>query len=481
MQRKFITNLILLLFLNLLIKPFWILGIDRSVQNMVGAESYGFYFTIFNFSFLFNILLDLGITNFNNRNIAQNEQLLNKHFSGILIIKILLALLYFVVTFGVALLWGYRGDKLYLLLWVGLNQFLLSFILYLRSNISGLLMFRTDSLISVLDRLLMIFFCAILIWGGIGGFNFTIEWFVYMQTLAYSITFVIALLIVIRKAAFRRLHWNRAFFFVIIRQSMPFALLVLLMTIYYRSDAILIERILGGEMGDKQSGIYAQAFRLLDAANMIPMLFAVLLMPMFSRMIKEKGNVKEMVRLSWSMLFSLSVLVAVGSAVYSRDLMELLYIENIDDATAIFSKIIFSFIAVSSIYVFGALLTANGNLKSLNIISMTALLVNVIVNLILIPQFMARGAAWANLLTQFTAAIPQVWLAHRIFKFGWELRYLITLAVYAAGVLILSLLSRSLPFSWEINFLIFLMAGFILSFVLKLIHVRGLLAIIRNK
>ncbi|MBU2651309.1 MAG: oligosaccharide flippase family protein [Bacteroidetes bacterium] len=481
MQRKFITNLILLLFLNLLIKPFWILGIDRSVQNLVGAESYGFYFTIFNFSFLFNILLDLGITNFNNRNIAQNEQLLNKHFSGILIIKILLALLYFVVTFGVALLIGYKGDRLYLLLWVGINQFLLSFILYLRSNISGLLMFRTDSLISVLDRLLMILFCGILIWGGVSGFSFTIEWFVYMQTLAYSITFLVALIIVIRKAAFRRLHWNRAFFMVIIRQSLPFALLVLLMTVYYRSDAILIERILGGELGDKQSGIYAQAFRLLDAANMIPMLFAVLLMPMFSRMIKENGNVKEMVRLSWSMLFSLSVLVSVGSVVYSRDLMELLYIENIDDATAIFGKIIFSFIAVSSIYVFGALLTANGNLKALNIISIAALLVNIIVNLILIPQFMARGAAWANLLTQFTAAIPQIWLAHRIFNLRWELRYLLTLAVYAAGILILSFISRVLPFSWEINFIFFLVAGFILSFALKLIHVRGLLAIIRNK
>ncbi len=75
MQKKFLTNLGLLLFLNLLIKPFWVLGIDRSVQNAVGAEDFGFYFSILNFSFLFNILLDLGITNFNNRNIAQNSHL----------------------------------------------------------------------------------------------------------------------------------------------------------------------------------------------------------------------------------------------------------------------------------------------------------------------------------------------------------------------------------------------------------------------
>ncbi|MFI5220594.1 MAG: polysaccharide biosynthesis protein, partial [Bacteroidia bacterium] len=62
MQKKFITNLGFLLFLNLLIKPFWILGIDRSVQNTVGAEIYGQYYALFNFSFLLNILLDIGIT-----------------------------------------------------------------------------------------------------------------------------------------------------------------------------------------------------------------------------------------------------------------------------------------------------------------------------------------------------------------------------------------------------------------------------------
>jgi len=51
------------------------------------------YFTIFNFSFLFFIFLDLGITNFNNRNIAQNNQLLNKHLAGIGTMKMMLGLL----------------------------------------------------------------------------------------------------------------------------------------------------------------------------------------------------------------------------------------------------------------------------------------------------------------------------------------------------------------------------------------------------
>src|SRR6056297_2274277 len=104
LKRKFVTNLILLLFLNLLIKPFWIFGIDRTVQNLVGDQSYGLYFALFNFSMILNIILDLGITNYNNRNIARHNFLLPKHLSNIVGLKLLLALVYAVFSFLIALI-----------------------------------------------------------------------------------------------------------------------------------------------------------------------------------------------------------------------------------------------------------------------------------------------------------------------------------------------------------------------------------------
>ncbi|MEI6852322.1 MAG: oligosaccharide flippase family protein, partial [Bacteroidota bacterium] len=184
-HRKFITNLLILLFLNLLIKPFWILGIDRTVQNTVGAEQFGFYFAVFNLTFIFNIFLDLGLTNFNNKNIAQNHHLLNKHFSSLLILKFLLAIVYCVITISAGLIIGYNSQQMLLLLVLCFNQFLTSFILYLRSNISGLHFFKTDSVISVLDRVIMIIICGALLWGHIFNEPFRIEWFIFAQTASY--------------------------------------------------------------------------------------------------------------------------------------------------------------------------------------------------------------------------------------------------------------------------------------------------------
>lgn len=492
MQKKFLTNLSLLLFLNLLVKPFWVLGIDRSVQNAVGAEEFGFYFSVLNFSFLFNILLDFGITNFNNRNIAQNNQLLNKHFSSILMLKFLLLGVYVFVTFLVGFIIGYDSAQFKMLGWVALNQFLLSFVLYLRSNISGLLLFKTDSLLSVLDRLLMILLCSVLLWGNVTSSPFQIEWFVYAQTTAYSITALTAFLVVVQKSSFQRLVWNWPFILMILKKSLPFALLVLLMAQYNRIDTVIIERLLPDRIGDEQSGIYAQAYRLLDAANMIAFLFAVLLLPLFSRMIKLKQSVEDLVRLSFSLLFAVSIIVAFGSYFYSHELMNWLYpvhgeesaldyARRIDQSAKVFGLLMFGFVAISTVYVFGTLLTANGSLKALNIVAASGMIISIAINLIFVPQLMATGSAYASLTAQFVTCIAQVITAQVIFKFRINYKFLISLLVFVLLVYTAGYLSKTLQFEWKINFVLMIAFSVLISVPLRLLHIKRFIHIIKSE
>ncbi len=499
MQRKFLTNLGLMLLLNLLIKPVWIFAIDRNVQNVVGAMDYGFYFNLLNFSFLFNIFLDLGITNFNNRNIAQNQQLLNKHFSAIVVLKFLLAILYIFIAFTVAFLMKYNADQMKLLVWLAFNQILTSFILYLRSNVSGLLMFKTDSVLSVLDRMLMILFCSILLWGHFTGSKFKIEWFVYSQTAAYGITVLIASLIVIKKASFRKLRVNWPFFLMIIKRSLPFASLVLLMTLYNRLDPVMLGKLLPDKAvapnnaintAPFQVGIYANGFRLLDAANMIAYLFSVLLIPVFSRMIKRKESVEKMVKLSFTLLITISVIVAFGCIFYSNEIMKLLYWENFERSAQVFKLLMGGFVAVSTTYIFGTLLTANGNLKQLNIISLIGLMINFSMNLILIPRLMAVGSAYASLVTQFFIAIIQVIIVQKIFKFKINYRYLLTLLFFVVGVILLNFISKAVDLrqlgigssrnSWLLNFFLMIVLSLGFAAALKLLNLKSMLQIIRE-
>ena len=473
-QKDFVFNLCLLIFLNLLVKPFWMLGVDVGVQNSVGAESYGIYFSIFNFTMLFNMVLDMGTTNFNNRNIARNTQLLDKHLSSYIILRLLLGVAYFVVIYAVALLIGYRGIQLKLLFWIALNQFLSAFLLYLRSNISALLMFKTDSVISVTDRLLMILFCGLLLWGNVTEKPFQIEWFVWCQTAAYLITIAIALTIVLRKASLRRLHWNTAFFLVIIKKSLPYALITLLMASYYRIDSVLLERLLPRDIAATQAGIYATAFRLLDALVMIAYLFSVILLPLFSKMLKQKENVVPVVRTSFSFLFLFSVSAVVILYVYREPIIRLFYPDVVESSVAVFRLIIFGLIPISMNYLFGTLLTANGSMKQLNVTAAIGIAINVTVNLLLIPRMLACGSAVASFCTQFTVSVLQFILAWRIIGFPLSslpwLRCLIFLSVlipvtaFAPTVLHLSVV-------WQ---LIFLTAfALALGFATGLLNLKG--------
>lgn len=465
MQNRFVKNLALLLFLNLLIKPFWILGVDRAVQNTVGDASYGFYSSIFSFSFLFYILLDMGITNFNNKNIAQNNQLLNKHLAGITVVKMLLVVVYGLVIFLIGYLIGYDGQQLKLLAWVGINQVLLSFILYLRSNISGLLLFKTDSFLSVFDRLLMIIICSFLLWSGYFQGQFKIEWYVYAQTFAYALTVVLATFIVLKYSGRIKLNFSLPFSLMIIKKSIPFALLVLLMSFYNRLEPVLIERILGGELGKIQTGIYSRAFRLLDAGNNISLLFSVLLLPMFASLIKKKQSVEEIAKLSFTLIISMSGIVAVLSIFYSEEIMQLLYgmqeVETLSqfntrilESAQIFRLLMGSFVAVSVTYIFGTLLTANGNLKLLNIVAASGVALNVGVNFILIPQWQALGAAYASLSVQIFTALLQFLLAWKIFQLKFTTAFWLRLLVFAAIAVLATYFSRMLPYHWIVNFII---------------------------
>lgn len=469
MQRKFLSNLVFLLFLNLLVKPFWVFGIDRVVQNEVGAEAYGSYFALFNFALILNILLDLGISNFNNRNISQHQHLLGKYFPRIVVLRLLLAVAYFIICMLSAWAFNYSQAQLQMLALLCFNQFLLSFILFLRSNISGLHLFKVDSTISVLDRLLMIASCGWILWSSNRTQPFQIEWFVYLQTASYSITALAAFSVILKYGNGFSFNWNLSILRVILKQSLPFALLILLMSIYGRIDSVLIERLLPD--GKTQAGIYAQAFRLLDASNMIAYLFAVLLLPMFSRMIKLKEDVVPLVRVSLKLILLPAFTLGIVCLFQGKELMALMYDHHAEEAATVLATLMFSLIPMAGVYVVGTLLTANGSLKQLNTIALITVIVSIVSNIVLIPKYGAYGAAITCLTTQGIGFLLQ--LAASIRTFNMELlRSLVMLVTASVVVTIAAYFLRSQ--TWQVAALATLGVGGILTLASTITELRSI-------
>ncbi len=473
MKREFLINIIFLLGINLLIKPFYIFGIDRTVQNVVAPGVYGLYFTLYNFTYLFQIINDFGIQNFNNRNISQYRQLIDKYFPNILILKALLGIVYLLVIGLAGVIVGYT-PFLGLLMLIGFNWLLNALVLFLRSNISGLGLYRLDSVLSVLDKVLLIAVCSVLLWANPWQEAFRIEWFVYAQTFSLAVTALIAFLIILPRLERLIFRFQPAFLWLILKRSYPFALVIFLMTAYTRIDSVMIERMLPD--GVLEVDLYASAYRLLDASNMIGYLFAGLLLPMFARLLKEKGHYAELTEMSLQIIWVGALALCCACWFFQEDIMVLLYTNGSAYSGKILAYLMISFIAISGSYIFGTLLTANGSLMQMNRIFVIGLLLNLILNYLLIPDYKALGAAAATCGTQFFVFIGQVVLCRSLLDVKISGSLSLRLVAFGVSLIITTyLIDNHLNLPWTVNFLLSISMALPLAFLFQLMPIKQLL------
>ena len=482
MKNKFFSNLVLILLLNVVIKPLYILGIDAEILKITeynNPGAYGTYFSLLNLTFIFNIILDLGINNFNTRNIAQNNQLFKKHFSKIFSLKITLSFIYLLFLLLIGYFTNCTFKELKWLLLIGINQVLVAIILYIRSNLSALLLFKKDGFLSVLDRIVLILFCGYFLWGINNSQIISIDFFIYSQTFSYSLTILIGLFFLFKYSSFPKFLLDPLFFRLIIKKSFPYALLIFLMSTYYYSDVVMVEKMLN----NIEVVSYAHGYRFFLAVNMIGYLFAGLLLPIYSKLIKDEKSIIPISWLSFKILFMIALIISVSIWNYKNQILSWRYeIDNINltHSSNTFGWLMVSFIAVSCNYIFGTLLTANGSLKPLNIIAGLGIIINVSLNLLLIPKWGSVGASFASALTQFFVLISQVYICYRYFHFTYNTKS--TLQILLSVVLLLIgayLISVKSPLLWEYNLLMTILVGIIIGLTLKIFNWREIIQLLK--
>ncbi len=476
MQKKFLVNIFILLAVNILIKPFWILGIDRLIQNTVGNEQYGVYANLFAFSLLFVMLLDFGINNFSSTSVAKNHSIISKQFSSLVPLKILFSFAYLIVTTCVGMIYGFSSHQLWLLFMMSFNQILSFFILYFRSNISGLQLFKTDSLLSVVDRTLMIIFCGLMIWAAFAEVN--IEHFIYAQTLGYIMAMLISFYVLKPYLETIKFTIDTKVFIALIKQAYPFAVIALLMTLYTRVDIILIKKIF--ITGDIENGIYAKANRLLEASNMMAVMVSGMLLPMFAKMLNQKEELQQLVKMSMAILIAPAIMLSVFCSIYKTEIMELLYHQNNPYASDVFGIVIFTFIPICVTYIFGTLLTANSNLKIVSLIALVAVVVNMAINLFIIPSKGAFGAAIAALITQSFAAILFFVFAQKKLKLQLTYFNVLQFVLFAIIFVTSILFMHQSKINLFISIIISGLSGVTLLFVFRILKYSSLVKLASN-
>lgn len=472
MRRFFARNLLFIILINVLVKPAWIFLIDRTVQNKVGHEAYGTYQTLLNLALIFQIILDFGINNYNSRALSHHPGKVKTLFPAMLSARLVLSAVYLVLVCGVAFTLGYSQKEILLLLGLIGVQIMAAMIQFFRSTAAGLHRFKWDGVLSISDRVLMILLCGAMLLIPAISKQFRIEWYVLALIASYGIAMIGGFIFIQRITGIGfTLSMDRARVANIMRRSLPYALLIFLMGIYTRVDFVLLER-LGGASGKEQAGVYATAYRLLDVGNMFGLLFANMLLPVLGRLLRQKGDVASIIRLSTNILLPLSLLVAVIGLYYPREIMDWLYHHTTSDNATVFTLLMLAFPAFSLTNVYSTLLTAAGRLRILIIIACIGVAVNIGLNFLLIPITLSVGAALAALATQWITALCFVIAAIRTGGLKMRPLWVLSFVLYAAAVWATGYGLSLTNLAWAIQLSVMIGIGFILIAAFRYVRPR---------
>jgi len=319
-------------------------------------------------------------------------------------------------------------------------------------------------------------------WGSsLRGLPFDITAFVYAQMASLFLTLAVLILLLIRKMDLSFISIIPSFDTNILKKSLPFALVILVMSAYSRIDGVMLERML--DDGAKEAGIYAASYRILDALNIIGVLFASLLLPMFSKLIDNKKEARSIMLLAIQLLCAIAISVALFASYFGDQLMISLYP---DHASTYYSKILtlltWGFVGIAATHVFGTLLTANHSLTKMNILFTLGLIINILLNWYFIPEYKAIAAAGTTLVTEIFVALGLIFLVRREFKYGIGAKPILRLIVYALILFAFYYSASSLlQLEWSISLILGIIVSFVVSILLQIIDIRELKEILINR
>lgn len=449
MQRSFLKNLLWLQALNWLIKPLWILLIEREIQLQLGDGLYGQYAVHFGIGTLFAVLLDAGLNAYTSREIAMGERLAS--WKRLLGLRLGLTFIYVaaVVLFSLfqySVVWN-------LILLVIINQLLAAGVLVVRAILQGKHQFKFDSIVSVADRfvaiVVLIFVFGLLSNKGIG--NHGVEKFLLAQSTGYAVALLAGLWFSRRFSKINDLEsavsefgskaltdqniafipWVKSMgWFVILGLTMSaFTRLDIQMLQWFTLDVTAVMELPGDfpkpqNPGFLANGMYAKGYRFLDAALIFSSMLSIQLLPLFSKRISENLELQSLVWMGFRIVFMVSVSAAVVGYFYGAPLMGSFYhltqYAEVYNMGQLFFGFMLVFIAMSTVHVFGTLLTAAGDVKWLSFLAFVCLAVNIGVDSMQIPMLGPFGALEGSMITQGLFAVGCIYRAHRKRLFEWK-------------------------------------------------------------
>ena len=195
------------------------------------------------------------------------------------------------------------------------------------------------------------------------------------------------------------------------REAAPFGAKLVFSTAIFRIDATLLSMM----KGSGPVGQYGAAYRLLESTLFVPYAFEAAVYPYMARLSRTSSpTIGEVFTIGLKAMLVLMTPVGLIFLLYGGELLELLYGSEFAGAEAAIQWLGGAAALYGVAFLAGSLISAQGRIKTLAWATFWLLLVNVGLNLAIIPRWSLTGAAAVTTITEALQTVVLLGIALRI-------------------------------------------------------------------
>ncbi|MDD5043297.1 MAG: flippase [Patescibacteria group bacterium] len=354
------------------------------IARLAGVEDTGKYFFALSFTTVFSIFVDLGLSSVLVREVAKFKGKTIEYLNNILGVKLILSFLASAAVIIFINLLGY-SEITRQLVYIAcvimlLDSFHLSFYGIFRAHQN----LKYEALGVIIGQTL-----TLIIGGSALAFHWPIHWLIIAVLSNSLFNFIYSLLLLVKKFQFwPTLSYNKEIIKFLFKIAIPFALAGIFVKIN-SVDSVLISKMLS----ETHVGWYSVPYKITFALQFIPMAFAASIFPaMSSCYVSAKEKLSGIFEKSMFYLMIISIPTAIGTAVLAPELIKTVYGNNYLTSIPLLQILIFSIIPIFLTYPVGSLMNACDKQTTHTTNMGIASLINIILNIILIPRLGLLGA-----------------------------------------------------------------------------------------
>lgn len=383
---------------NALIGFFFIMYVAR----YLGVEGFGILSFALAFTAIFGVLTDIGLSPLTIREVARDKSLARKYLGNITVLKIVLV----IATFGLIdltiNLLGYPEQTINVVYLLALSVVFNAFSVMFHSIFQAYQRMEFVTIGQVLSGVLRLVGALFVISQGLG-----IATLALVYLLASVVTLGYNSIVSAWKFAKPKIEVDFGFWKETLKQAWPFGLVVVFVAIYFWIDSVMLSLM----KGDEVVGWYSAAYRMVLVLLLIPNAYFDSVFPVMSRFyVSSKQSLKFIYEKSVKYMLLLAVPIGVGTTLLADKAILLIFGAEYSHSIIALQIIIWS---IAFIFVSGVFAQLFNSLNKQIIVAKvtgSCALLNVILNLILIPKYSYIGAGIATVVTQFIAlALVFIW------------------------------------------------------------------------